>query len=102
TYEAFTVKQGRDAVEGLIANMFGPLSVPDGFQSVVLAGIQEDGERLYMYHAYPEFIAPVEVPDVNGGNTKMDTGIPVLDVYTKVLMDGDRNLVGMEYFWDNN
>lgn len=102
TREVFSAKEGRAAVEGLIADMFGPLKVPDGFQSVVLSGIQEDGERLFMYRAYPEFIAPVEVPDVSGGNTVMDTGIPVLDVYTHVLMDGDRNLVGMEYFWDED
>ncbi|MEZ5339151.1 MAG: hypothetical protein R3F46_12945 [bacterium] len=100
TSEAFSEKQGRQAVEQLIAEMFGPLQVPAGFQSIVLSGIQEDQERLFMYHAYPEFIAPVEVPDINGGNTIVNSGIPVLDVYAKVLIDGDRNLVGMEYFWD--
>lgn len=102
TTEVYSAEDGRRAVEQLISDMFGPLKVPSGFQSVVYSGIQEDGERLFMYRAYPEYIAPVEVPDVKGGNTTMDTGIPVLDVYTHVLMDGDRNLVGMEFFWDSN
>lgn len=99
--EAYSAREGRNLVESLISGMFGSLEVPAGFQSTVYSGIQEDGERLFMYRANPEYIAPVEVPDVNGGNTTMDTGIPLLDVYTHVLMDGERNLVGMEYFWDN-
>ncbi|MCB1186227.1 hypothetical protein KDL29_03590 [bacterium] len=101
TYNSFNEKEGRTAVERLISQMFGDLQVPSGFQSIVLAGIQDKGERLFSYYAYPEFIAPVEVPDVKGGNTIVESGVPVLDVYCKVLMDGDRNLVGMEYFWDN-
>ena len=100
--EAFSVKEGGALVEQLISDMFGALQVPQGFQSVVYSGIQEDGERLFVYRANPEYIASVDVPDVKGGNTTMDTGIPVLDVYTHVQMDGDKNLVAMEYFWDNS
>jgi hypothetical protein len=28
--------------------------------------------------------------------------VPVLDVYVHVMLDGDKMLTGMEYFWDSN
>jgi hypothetical protein len=82
--------------------MVGELKVPKGFRIKKTQMIQNFGERLYAYHAEPEFVTTYEVKDKNGKVTgEKPIAVPVLDSYVHVLLDGDKLLAGMEYFWDS-
>lgn len=117
-YNVFTEVEGQQAAEALISEMFGQLAVPAGFQSSTRTLIQHFGERLFAYRVVPEYIteynvyessfeilAPDQAPAQPAPERKVlathQVAIPVSDVYVHLVLDGDKMLCGMEYFWDN-
>ena len=85
----------------MIAELFGALTVPSGFQSTVLKLVQSSGERLFEYRARPEYVTSCELCDADGKVVgTQPLSIPVYDTFVHVLLDGDKMLCGIEYFWD--
>jgi hypothetical protein len=116
-YFVYREDEGRQAVRKLIGETFGELTVPPGFAVNEAAIVQDYGERLFVYRAQLEYITEYNVYE----NTAQVVGpeadpsialpearvigteqikVPVFDVYTHVLLDGDKLLTAMEYFWD--
>jgi hypothetical protein len=94
--------EGQRAVEAMIGELFGPLKAPAGFQSSVQTLVQPFGERLFAYRVTPEYITSYELYDGNGKVVgTQSVGIPVYDTFVHVLLDGDKMLCGIEYFWDS-
>jgi hypothetical protein len=99
-HNIYSEKEGQRAAESLVAQMCGKLSVPAGFQSAVKPEIRTTGERLFALRVNPEYITSYETVNKNKQKSKKSIAIPVYDVYTLVVLDGDKMLAGMEYFWD--
>lgn len=111
-YYVYEVEEGRQAAEQLIAQQFGELAVPEGFQPAVQAIIQDFGERLFVYFARLEFITEYDVYELeltaedpnNPRRIKIGTqpvSVPIYDVKVQMMLDGEKLLAGMEYFWDD-
>jgi hypothetical protein len=102
----FSEKDGQAAAEALLGQMGLGLKTGEGFRIGTQQLIQNFGERLYVYRAQPEYLTSYAVyKTVNGQSQAAGTkpiAVPVLDCYTTVMLDGDKLLAGMEYFWDNN
>jgi hypothetical protein len=100
----FTVKDGQASVEQQLPSWAGEVKVPKGFRKRVDHSIQTYGERLYAYRLTPEYVTsyPVYAKDGKTVASEKPIAVPVLDSYLHVLLDGDKVLAGMEYFWDNN
>jgi hypothetical protein len=111
----YTQDEGQEDIESMISDMFGKLKVPAGFQSSVSTHIQDVGENLFVYRVHLEYITESNIyetqiapgdgegqPQVSSVITAVQPmGIPVFDVYIHALLDGDKMLAGMEYFWDD-
>jgi len=117
-HNVYDETEGLNAAESMIGDMFGKLQVPAGFQSSVLTLIQHFGERQFVYRAVPEYLTeynayesafdvttpgqqstePAPKPKVLATHK---VAVPVLDVYVHVMLDGEKMLTGMEYFWDS-
>lgn len=108
----YEIDEGQRAAEQLIAGKLGELQVPEGFQPAVTAIIQDFAERLFAYSARLEYITEYDVyeyridPDGGGGLERSVIGtqpasVPVWDVKVQMMLDGDKLLAGMEYFWDD-
>jgi hypothetical protein len=111
-YNVYEVAEGRQAAEQLITQQFGELSVPEGFQPAVQAIIQDFGERLFVYFARVEYITEYDVYELeltaedpnNPRRIKIGTqpvSVPIYDVKVQMMLDGEKLLAGMEYFWDD-
>jgi hypothetical protein len=101
----YTEKEGQAAVEQMLPNMVGSLPAPKGFRKKISQLIQTFGERLYVYRASLEHVTSYTVRKASGGKDQVvekPIAVPVMDVYTHVLLDGDKVLAGMEHFWDSN
>jgi hypothetical protein len=95
-------KEGHAAVEQMLPGMVGELTLPKGFRKRYSEIVQNFGERLYAYHVEPEYVTTYSVIDKNGKVVgEKPIAIPVMDSYVHVLLDGDKVLAGMEYFWDS-
>jgi hypothetical protein len=111
-YDVYDVKEGQQAAEGLITELFGELKVPAGFQTSVQAMIQHFGERLFAYRVVPEYITKYELFEERANKVTgpqpaelkvigtQPVAIPVYDVYVHLQLDGDKMLAGIEYYWD--
>jgi hypothetical protein len=87
----------------MLPGMVGELNLPKGFRKKNSQLIQNFGERLYAYRVHPEYVTTYPVKDKNGKvSGEKPIAVPVLDSYVHVLLDGDKVLAGMEYFWDSN
>jgi hypothetical protein len=102
---AFSDKDGQLAAEQLVAQLVSQLKVPSGFQSNVQMAVQDYGQQLFQYRIRPEYITDYAV--YSGGDPKsrkeigrQPVAVPVYDAYVNLLLDGDKQLAGMEYFWD--
>jgi hypothetical protein len=111
-YNVYDTEEGRNAAEQLIEQQFGTLSVPEGFQPAVRAIIQDFGERLFVYFARAEYITEYDVYELelteedpnNPRRHKIGTqpvSVPIWDVKVQMMLDGDKLLAGLEYFWDD-
>jgi len=111
-YDTYDVAEGQRAAEQLIARQFGELRAPEGFQPAVGAIIQDFGERLFVYHARLEYITEYDVyelelnPEDKNNPIRHVIGtqpvsVPVWDVKVQLMLDGDKLLAGLEYFWDD-
>jgi len=112
-HKVYDVAEGRDAAEQLIAQEFGALQAPEGFQPAVNAIIQDFGERLFVYLARLEYITKYNVyeyeenPNDPNNPTRHAVGVqpvsvPIWDVKVQMMLDGDKLLAGLEYFWDDS
>jgi hypothetical protein len=101
-HDVYTVEDGRATAAKLISDMFGPLSVPAGFQTSVNTMIQDFGEKLFIYRVTPEYITNVYVRGAQGQEQKIKSGLPLFETFVNIQLDGDKLLAGMEYYWDNN
>lgn len=112
-HNVYEVDEGQLAAEDLIADTLGPLQVPEGFQPAVHAIIQDFSERLFAYSARPELVTEYNVyeyhinPDGDGELQRVVLGtqpvsVPVWDVKVVMMLDGDKLLAGLEYFWDDS
>ncbi|MBN2082201.1 hypothetical protein JW859_08330 [bacterium] len=112
-HNVYEAAEGQASAEKLISDMFGPLSVPAGFQPAVQTLIQDFGERLFVYHARPEYITEYNVyeyelvaDDPNNPRRHVigtqPVSVPVWDVKVHLMLDGEKLLAGMEYYWDGN
>jgi hypothetical protein len=99
-HNEYNEKEGQDAAEALLSEMFGQLKAPAGFQTAVKAIIQHFGERLFVYRLQPEYVTSYDVRKDDGSTVKRQVAVPVLDSYAHVMLDGDKLLCGLEYFWD--
>jgi hypothetical protein len=111
-YDVYDVKEGQQAAEGLITELFGQLKVPAGFQTSVQAMIQTFGERLFAYRVVPQYITKYELFENRGDKVvgaqpvepkvtgTQPVAIPVYDVYVNLQLDGEKMLAGIEYYWD--
>ena len=103
--------EGAIAAEALIAEMFEELSLPDSFQSSVEAYVLDSGERLFYYKATPQYLttfnlyegfetdeAGLIVPTKIGS---APVAVPVLDRFVTVILDGNKMLAGLDFFWDS-
>jgi hypothetical protein len=98
----YEVKDGEAAVNQMLPGMVGELTLPKGFRKKNSQLIQNFGERLYAYRVHPEYVTSYAVKDKNGKDIgEKPIAIPVLDSYVHVLLDGDKVIAGMEYFWDS-
>jgi hypothetical protein len=102
TYKrVYEAKDGEAAVNQMLPGMVGELKLPKGFRKKTTQLIQNFGERLYAYHVEPEYVTTYSVTDKTGkvvGDKPI--AVPIMDSYVHVLLDGDKLLAGMEYFWD--
>jgi len=107
----YSPDEGRASAESLISEMFGEIDVLDGFQSSVEYYVMQSGERLFYYKAHPQFKTTFNVYE---GSTTDSAGrivpiavgeeevaIPIFDRFVTVILDGEKVLAGMDYFWDN-
>ncbi|MCC7477248.1 hypothetical protein IT575_02220 [bacterium] len=102
-------KAGSDAVKQMLRDTMGDPKASEGFRIATEDMIQKYGERLYSWRIHPEYLTSYSVFEwVGEGKNRQykQTGtkqvaIKVNDVYVHVLLDGDKLLCGMEYFWDN-
>ncbi|GEM_PF-2240685 len=112
-HNVYEVDEGQLAAEDLIADTLGLLQVPEGFQPAVRAIIQDFGERLFAYSVRPEYVTEYDVyeyhinPDDDGELKRVVLGtqpvsVPVWDVKVVMMLDGDKLLAGLEYFWDDS
>lgn len=111
-YYVYDEKAGLSAAESVVKDMLGELKLPDGFQSSVTSIIEQNDLRLYVYTAHPQYLTTYQT--VTGHKTdenqkvvpifgaEQPVAIPVIDRYVKVMLDGDKLLAGMEYFWDGS
>ncbi len=109
-YYEYDEQAGLTAAEGVVKDMLSELTLPPGFQSQVNSIIQQDDLRLYVYTARPQYLTTFRA--VTGYQTddkgnivpvlgaEQPVAIPVIDRYARVMLDGDKLLAGMEYFWD--
>jgi hypothetical protein len=102
---AFTDADGQKLAEQLVAQYVAPLKVPKGFQSNVQTTVQDYGQQLYQYRVRSEYVTSYKVYGSGDDQSRKVLGsqpvsVPVYDAYVNLLMDGDKNLAGMEYFWD--
>jgi hypothetical protein len=114
----YEVDEGKQAAIMLINEMLGELTVGSDFRMSENALIQTFGERLFVYRAWPEYLTEYNVyentgvilgPDADSADFDVDpkmlsthpVAVPVHDVYVHLLLDGDKLLSGMEYFWNN-
>lgn len=100
SHNVYSEKEGQKAAEAVVAQMLGKLSVPKGFQSSVKSSIRSSGERLYAYRVNPEYITSYEYVGADKKKSKQSVAIPVYDDYVLVVLDADKQLAGIEYFWD--
>lgn len=109
----YEIDEGQVAAEKLIADTIGELTVPDGFQPAVRAVIQDFSERLFAYSVRPEYITEYDVyeyhidPAEDSQLQRVAIGtqpasVPVWDVKVQMLLDGDKLLAGLDYFWDDS
>jgi hypothetical protein len=99
-HNVYNEQEGQAAAEQVMATMFGKLTVPKGFQSSVKAIIQHFGERLFVYRVQPEYLTNYDLTKADGSTVNRQIAVPVLDAYTHLMLDGDKLLCGLEYFWD--
>jgi hypothetical protein len=103
-HNLYSPKDGQSAVEQMLPGMVGDLKVPKGFRKSLSHMVQNYGERLYAYHLTPEYVTTYPVYGGKDGKSvvaEKPIAVPILDSYVHVLLDGDKVLAGMEYFWDN-
>lgn len=112
-HKVYDVAEGRSAAEQLISQEFGELKAPEGFQPAVSAIIQDFGERLFVYLARLEYVTEYNVygteenPDDPDHPRQVVLGtqpvsVPIWDVKVQLMLDGDKLLAGLEYFWDDS
>jgi hypothetical protein len=106
-YNLYNEAEGQEAVEYMVGELFGELAVSEGFQSSVQTIIQDFGENLFVYLANPQHKTHYSLYEYNENNERVAVGkqpiaIPVLDVKVHAMLDGDKLLTGLEYFWDSN
>lgn len=102
----FSNSEGQQLAEGLVAELMGELTVPQGFQSGVQMAVQDYGKKLFQYRVRPEYVTEYIVYDDTSLAERKEAGrqpvsVPVYDIYVNLLIDGDGQLAGMEYFWDS-
>ena len=103
---AFTDAEGRRRAEELVADFVEQLQVPAGFQSNVQTVVQDYGPQLFQYRIRPEYVTDYVVYDDSNPASRKEIGrqpvsVPVYDAYVNLLIDGEQELAGMEYFWDS-
>ncbi len=104
--------EGAAAAEALIAEMFEELSLAEGFQSSIDAFVLRSGERLFYYKATPQFLTTFTIyegfnTDSTGRIVPIAAGeapvaVPILDRFVTVILDGNKMLAGLDYFWDSD
>jgi len=99
-HNVYSEHDGQAAAEALVAEKLGKLTVPAGFQTNVKSLIQHFGERLFAYRVNPEYLTSYQAKGANGEAVSNPVAVPVYDSYVHILLDGDKLLAGMEYFWD--
>lgn len=110
--------EGAIAAEALIAEMFEELSLPDSFQSSVEAFVLDKGERLFQYKATPQYLTTFTIYEGGDFNevyekvvdssgrivpipaSEAPVAVPILDRFVRVILDGNKMLAGLDYFWD--
>jgi len=114
----YEVEEGKQAAVKLIGEMFDELTVGSDFRIGGQTLIQDFGERLFVYRAWPEYVTEYNIygntgvilaPDVDPAEVDTESpvlgtqsvAVPVHDVYVHMLLDGDKLLAGLEYFWDD-
>lgn len=105
----YSREDGREAALKMLQDTIGEPKVAKGFRLRTDDLIQTFGERLYACRMQPEYLTTYPVFEWVGEGEKRQykqTGtkpvaIKVNDVYVHVMLDGDKLLCGMEYFWDN-
>jgi hypothetical protein len=100
-FDVYTAAEGQRAAEQLLASFTTKLTVPSGFQTSVRTAIQDYGEKLFVYRINPECIAKVKLINPDGSKQEVQTGIPIIDSFVTIQLDGDKLLAGMEHFWDS-
>jgi hypothetical protein len=103
----YSDQEGQKIAEQLVAQYVAPLKVPAGFQSNVQMAVQDYGKQLYQYRIRPEFITNYAVYDKSSQTGRKEIGrqpvsVPVYDAYVNLMLDGDKQLAGIEYFWDDS
>lgn len=103
---AFTDSEGQAHAEEMVGDIIEKLAVPGGFQTNVQMAVQDSGQQLFQYRIRPEFITDYAVYDDSNPENRKEIGrqpvaVPVYDSYVNILLDGEKQLAGMEYFWDS-
>jgi len=110
-YNVYEPDEGQEAAERLLTDMHGEMSLADDFRIKKLSLIQDFSERLYVYQANPEFLTEFNLYgeidltkplEERQPISRQQVALPVWDVYAKVMLDGDKLLTSMAYYWDNN
>ncbi len=103
---AYSDSEGQAFAEQTVGELIEKLQVPAGFQTNVQMAVQDYGQQLFQYRVRPEFITDYAVYDDSDPEHRKEIGrqpvaVPVYDAYVNILLDGDKQLAGMEYFWDS-
>lgn len=108
-YDVFSIEEGQAVAERLIAEMHGELEISEDFRIKKIPMIQDFSERLFVFKANPEYLTEYnlygEVDLTKSLDNRQPVGaqplaIEVWDVYTTVMLDGDKLLASIAYYWD--